>query len=456
MNNDPSSTPDLAGIDLSFAPAWAKEAGPSKQVARLVAKHGGHDSGERTEHRRGGDRRQDRPQQGRRPQGNRTNTRDDRRPPREARPAPTPALSGWEIKFLPHPNGVEGLVRQIKSTAKTYPLFDLARLVLEKSERYRVEFKPASSSAPTLFQLQSDGSIWMKESEAIAHALGQQLDAYYRRERITVDPPKGSYSFIAVCGMSGTLLGPPNYHDFQDKIRKLHASRFAGVPFDVYKSRIRTERDEALIEKWKEEQSSRDVFYPVNTPEGSEPEKLENSAAVETHFRKHYASTAVVPVSNTVVVPGPAAMNDSAPGVLVLTRGACDELLRFPLPLAHTLGDQLSGKGLQVFKTQDNITCVGVARPKYLDRQTTPVSDKLEAILSYLEAHASTPRTEQWKALVDLYPLSAEGPDTREPAMAADLFWLLHEGHVIDYAGRSLEVTRRRNQRPGSPEATPA
>ncbi|MEO6054380.1 MAG: hypothetical protein ABIP97_10230 [Chthoniobacterales bacterium] len=457
MNTEPSSSPDLSGIDLSFAPAWAKESEPSKQIARLVARHGGREERPERPERRGGEqRRSDRPQ-GRRPEGrNRPSQRDNNRPPREARPEPIAPLSGWEIKFLPHPNGIEGLARQIKAASKTYPLFDLARLVLEKSERYRVEFKPASSSAPTLFQLQSDGSVWMKESEALSHALAQQVDAFYRRERITVDPPKGSYSFVAVCGMSGTVLGPPNYHDFQDKIRKLHSEKFKNVPFDQYKSRIRNERDEALVEKWKEEQSARDVFYPVNTPEGEEPLKLESLAAVEAHFRKHHASTAIVPVTDRILVPGPAAMNDSAPAALLLTRGNCDELIRFPLPLAHILGEQLAAKGLQVFKTHDNITCVGVARPRYLDRQATPVSDRLEAILGYLEAHASTPRTEQWKALTELYPLPNEGPDTREAAMATDLLWLLHEGHVIDYAGRGLEVTHRRGQNTVTSKVSPA
>ena len=457
MSNEQPNSPDLANIDLSlsFAPAWVKEANPSQDFARLAAKHGGSDRGDRTE-RRADDRRSrsERPPL-RRSGGGNNDWRDDRRGSRPSeRPAPAPRpiapLRDWDIRFIPHTSGVEGLNKQIRTTLKAYSLFDLARLVLEKSERYQVEFRRATPSAPALFQLNSDGTVWLSEGDAISHALATQLDKYYRRDRITVDPPKGNYAFVAVCGMSGALLGPPNFHDYQDKIRKLHASKFASVPFETFKSRIRTERDEALIEKWKEEQSSKDVFYPLDTPEGEEPLKLETAFEIERHFRTHYAAAEVTALKDRGVVPGPAALNDSAPSVLALTRQVWDELDRFPLPLAQLLGERLTAKGLQIFKAQKNQSFVGVARPRFLDRQVSPISGRLEAILSYLESHSTTPRAEQWKALIELSPAPAEGEsDTRESTMATDLSWLLHEGHVVDYAGRSLVASRKAEKQEG-------
>ena len=517
MSDESSSPADLGAIDLSlsFAPAWAKEADTSKQIARLAAKHGGGDDrGDRP-----GKRWEDRgPRQDRRPPrrdagGPRPNRpdrkggpRDDRRPERrpERETPREPALTGWDVQFLPDRNGVDGLARQIKASAKAYPLFDLARLVLEKSERYLVQLKRKAEDATPIFQLKTDGSLWLSEGEAVAHALASQLEKFYRRERVTVDPPKGVYPFVAVCGMSGTLLGPPNYHDYQAKIRQLHAERFANMPFEAFKSRIRMERDEESINRWKEEQSAKDVFYAVEpaapeapaseaapaTEEISEPaeaeappaeeipaeempaeeatapapaearERFESLAEVERHFRQHHAAGVVIKIRERVVVPGPAGMNESAPAVLELTRGAWEELSRFPLPLAHTLGQQLTGKGLQIFKTADNITCVGVARPRYLDRQANPVSEALGGILDYLEGHASTPRAEQWKALLAMRP-QAEGADEseRESSLARDLSWLLHEGHVIDFAKRGLEAARkpkaRAAERPTPAQAPP-
>jgi hypothetical protein len=541
MSDQPSASPDLTAIDLSlsFAPAWAKETDSNERLARLADKHGRHE--ERPERgrdrqgpRRDGDRREprrDRNDKGRPARGDRRTggRRDDRReierPPERA---PHPSVTGWAVQFLPDRHGVEGLARQIKTGAKTYPLFDLARLVLEKSERYVVEFKRSAENATPIFQLKTDGTLWLSERDAIAHALAAQIDKFYRREQVTVEPPKGIFPCVAVCGMSGVLLGPPNYHDYQSKLMRLHAERFAHVPLEVYKSRIRMERSEEMVQKWKDEQSVRTEFLPIEdagaqqkakrtkdapAPESAapaepaadaetveiietaasaeptdlaesaapaapvestesaegveavestesgetseatesaevagapEPIRLKSMAEVEAHFREHHATGVVIKIRERVIVPGSAALNDSAPAVLNLTRGVWSELDRFPLPLAHILGQQLAGRGLQIFKAHENITFVGVARPKYLDRTTSPVSEALGAMLDYIEGHSKTPRAEQWKALVALRPApEADAEDHREMAVAADLSWLLHEGHVIDFARGNLEAARK-------------
>lgn len=535
MNPDPD--PAAIDLSLSFGPAWAKgEDASSERLAKLAAKHdcedrpdrGGKHRGQREDRGpRSGDRRpprrdgggggRDRDKRG----GGR---RDGRREEREREPRAPQPLKGWEAHFVPDKHGVDGLAKQIKSTAKAYPLFDLAQLVLEKSERYLVEFKRVAEDAPALFKLTTDGSVWTSEREAVAHALAAQLDKFYRRERIAVDPPKGNFTSVAVCGMSGTLLGPSNYHDYQTKLIRLHAERFATMPFEAFKSRIRMVRDEESIAKWKEEQSAKDVFYPIdpnaetkpaeettkpaNTvtepvaeepagtavsdvpsvtepatedatvaketvaePASEEPvesesmegepaetqespaaeaaesepsEKFHSLAEVEAHFRAHHAAKVVVPIRQRVLVPGSPAMNSSSVAVHMLARGVWEQLRRFPLPLAHVLGQQLAARGVQIFKAHENVTYVSLARPKFLDRTATPLSDGLSGMLAYIEEHPGVPRAEQWKALIALRPVPVEGAeDRREMDVAADLSWLLHEGHVIDFAKRGLEAARR-------------
>jgi hypothetical protein len=518
MSDEPVFPPDLE-MDLakSFQPSWARESDSPDRISRMVAKHGDDDRPERAGKSRDRSQGRNRPparsNDRRRPDDRKGERRHDRHETR--RPdRPAPELQGWALQFRPHPLGVEGLAKQIKTGAKAYPLFDLARLVLEKSERYLVEFQRSSENAPALFQLRADGSIWLSESEAIAHVLAKHLDKFYRRERVPIDPPKGSFSSIGVCGLSGELLGPSNYHDYQDKLRRIHAARFSHMSFEAYKSRVRLEKNEALLARWKEEQSSQEVFYPreplgeavpgakipelTNSeratpeevtsetpsleaaaperatpdgespapeaatageaipedpapPEAPEPLKLATRAEVERHFRAHHAAAAITPVRDRVRVPGPSAMNESSPPIHTLARRIWEELQRFPLPLAHLIGQHLNGKGLQIFKSHDNITYISVARPRHLDRVATPVSEALSTMLEYLEGHSSTPRADQWKALVALRPPTADGDETRrESIVAADLAWLLHEGHVIDFAGRGLETARR--PQPRQPE----
>jgi len=514
MSDDSLSSADL-GMDLakSFQPSWAQETDASASISRMVAKHGGEERPERGDRRPGKfgnrDRNRDRGP-GRDRRDDRPRGRDDRKGPRRddrkggprrddrrEAPRPAPELKGWNAQILPNRAGVDGLARQIKSSAKAYPLFDLARLVLEKPERYLVELQRAGENSPALFQVRADGSLWLNEGDAVSQVLAKHLDKFYRRERVSVEAPKGNFSSIAVCGFSGELLGPTNHHAYQDKLRRLHAARFGNMSFEAYKSRVRIERDEALIARWKEEQSTKEVFYPLKdavpesapqqaeaaveeaapeavgpeevtsenpaaeaapeaeVPKGSSPGSLASLEEVAKHFRAHHAAEAIEAVGGRVKVSGPAAVG-SAAVVQNLVRKAWNELQRFPLPLGHLIGQQLTSQGVQIFKAHDNVTYVSLARPHYLDRVATPVSEALSAMMEYLEAHPKVSRAEQWKALVALRPLPEGGNEAaRESAVAADLGWLLHGGHVIDYAGRGLQAVKRAPARQGRQSQQP-
>jgi hypothetical protein len=478
MNTNPANPTDLSGLEMdllqSFQPSWVKDSTPSSKIS-LSSTHGDDDApGNRRSgfDRDDGDSRWDRKKPKserlhRRPSGDQSEKsrnrsfgekrpagkssgprRDDRHGGgrRESEPVQRPVLlEGWEIKFVPEPRGVEGLLKQIKSTAKTYSLFELARLVLEKSARYLVEFQ--RKSGPSLFQVVADGTLWLNESDAATRILSSQIEKFYRLERVSVEPPKGAFPIIAQCGISGVLLGPPNHHDYQLKLQKLHAERFSNMAFDSYKARVRMVRDEESIQKWRDEQSSQDVYFPLETPEGTEPAPLKNLAEVAEHFQKNHAATAIINPGDHFTAPGSAPVNDSAPAVIEFTRRELDNLIRFPLPLANTLGQKLAAGGLQIFKAHENITYVSVARPKMLDRQANPVSESLAAILDYLESNAGKPRAEQWKALLALPTLPSD-PALRESALLRDFHWLLLQGHVIDFASKGLEIPRRQPARP--------
>jgi hypothetical protein len=478
MNTNPANPTDLSGLEMdllqSFQPSWVKDSTPSSKIS-LSSTHGDDDApGNRRSgfDRDDGDSRWDRKKPKserlhRRPSGDQSEKsrnrsfgekrpagkssgprRDDRHGGgrRESEPVQRPVLlEGWEIKFVPEPRGVEGLLKQIKSTAKTYSLFELARLVLEKSARYLVEFQ--RKSGPSLFQVVADGTLWLNESDAATRILSSQIEKFYRLERVSVEPPKGAFPIIAQCGISGVLLGPPNHHDYQLKLQKLHAERFSNMAFDSYKARVRMVRDEESIQKWRDEQSSQDVYFPLETPEGTEPAPLKNLAEVAEHFQKNHAATAIINPGDHFTAPGSAPVNDSAPVVIEFTRRELDNLIRFPLPLANTLGQKLAAGGLQIFKAHENITYVSVARPKMLDRQANPVSESLAAILDYLESNAGKPRAEQWKALLALPTLPSD-PALRESALLRDFHWLLLQGHVIDFASKGLEIPRRQPARP--------
>lgn len=600
MSDDSKAPADLSGLGLDlnemFRPSWTKEGAGSAETSRLAASFGdesgdrsrrgdsgrgprrddrsGKDRGPRTE-RSGGDR--DRgPRRDSRggPRGKEGGRRDERGPRRHEErhhrepAAPPPALEGWKLEVIPEPAAIEGIAKQVRSRAKAYPLFELSRLILKLSDRYSVKLTPLSEETHGLFRAKLDGSLWNSRKEAADHLLAEHLGKFYRRTTVATEPPKGAFTVVAQCGMSGVLLGPPNHHEYTSKVIALHGSKFRNMPFEVFKSRIKMVRDEALIEQWKTDQSTKTVYTPVipgeedlvapapvaieepvtETPVAKEPSEVTAEAAIPTEetapaveeippeatapaeeaasaetesapsegeaaepseetttesssetkglsfeeitadFLANHADNEIEPVSGVLTLSGRVALHGSTKLLRELLLRHLRELDRFPLPLAQAVGKELTALGLQLFKSHKKIIHVSMARPRYLDRQTTPIGDNFRAILEYLEAHPNQRRDKQWAALLALRtevaeptasgqnvaaevsaaeaaPASVQGAEAtpavdeeilkrREQALGADLLWLLHQGHVIDFAMGNLQAATPPKPQPQKKEKT--
>jgi hypothetical protein len=426
--------------------------------------------------------------------------------PRERRepPAPLPEIN---ITLVPDERGVESLARQIKMTGRAYPLFDIAQMILQKPERHTVAFaiKKNAEGKPVepLFTCALDDTLWLAEDEAIAHVLKKHFNTFYQAERTATEPPKGKYTFVAQCGMSGVILGPPNYHDYQNQLRKLHTERFSRMPFEVYKSRVKIVRDEEVVKKWVEDQSWKTEYVCLNMPE---PLKLPNMEAVEKHFREQHKENIIKQVEGHRL-SGVAARGLRSQPLVRAVRSVWEDQRRFPLQIATVLSQQFASHGLQFFKVNKTITHVSVARPHYLDMAATPVSEGVKKIVDYINSHPKCNRRQLVETLAPSPPpapipvqpaspepsappqvpgesVSAEAapasaaetaqPPAAQPAAApaprpessvatpeqtaviADLHWLIHQGHVIEFANGTLESAKKPLPKPPKPEAKPA
>ena len=491
-------------LDKLFLPAWAQEPSASK-----YAKYEGEDT--RPDRRGDRDRRGPRPPRRDGPPGPR---RDDRRPqgdyrgpprpeggvprpegprgqigggerpdfrrgdrpegrrfdPRERRDLPPP-LPEIELNLRPEDKGVESLARQIKMTGRAYPLFDIAQMILQKPERHTVEFsvKKNAEGKPVqpLFVCALDDTLWLSEDEAAGHVLRKHFATFYQTERTATEPPKGKYTFVAQCGMSGIILGPPNHPDYQNALRKVHAERFSRMPFDVYKSRVKIVRDEEVVKKWVDDQSWKTDFVCLNLPEAV---RLDSMEAVEKHFRETHKDNIIKPV-DIHRLGGAAARALRCPELVRLVRSVWEDQRRFPLQIATVLSQQFAGHGLQFFKVNKTLTHVSVARPHFLDMTETPVSEGVKRIVDFISANLKCNRRKLVEALAPsaapalVETLAAGGqpalqaesaqPTPEQTAVIADLHWLIHQGHVIEFANGILETAKKPLPKPPKPEAKP-
>ena len=372
------------------------------------------------------------------------------------------------LALVPDSTGVDMLARQIRMTGRAYPLFQIALMILEKPERHSATFsvKKSADGKPVqaLFGCALDESLWLTEEEAVKHVLTQHLATFYQAERTQTEPPKGKYTFVAQCGMSDIILGPPNHHDYQKKLQELHAQRFSRMPFDMFKSRVKIVKDEAVVAKWIDEQSWKTEYICLNIPDAPKLATLED---VENHFCAVHAANIIKPVE-TVTLSGKAARNLRCSGLARLYRIAVEDQRRFPLQLATVLSQQFAQHGLQFFKVNKTVTHVWVARPKYLDLETTPVSDGVKKIVDFINTHNKCTRRELVEALAptpkptadsapatEVAPAEATAaePTPEQTAVVSDLHWLIHQGHVIEFATTGLlETAKKPLPKPPKPE----
>ncbi|MDA8633967.1 hypothetical protein N9L71_09465, partial [Verrucomicrobiales bacterium] len=183
-------------------------------------------------------------------------------------------------KFEPTEAAVKGLSKHIRETLRAFPIADLAKMILKGRDRYQVRFE-ADEKGPQLFQCKDDGSVWLTREEAISHLLSEgALEKFYDVDEVDIGAPSGNFAQIAVCGMSGTLLGPPNHHEYQRNVMRLHAEKFSNMSLERFKSCIEMQSDEEVIEKWKES-VSKQKQYRLKSDKPAEEEKVGPVSAEE-------------------------------------------------------------------------------------------------------------------------------------------------------------------------------
>ncbi|HVU27150.1 MAG TPA: hypothetical protein VHG71_05370 [Verrucomicrobiae bacterium] len=493
-----STVPDL-GLDLDtlFQPAWAQGKTETNKFEKFTGNEGvkpERRGGERRPRREsgfgGGDRPRGERKFGGKPGGKRDFRRGENRGRDERRenvepPVPLPELN---VAILPEEKGVEQLARQIRVTGRAYPLFQIAELILQKAERYSVQLttkkKADGTAAQQIFVCALDDTPWTSEDEAVAHVLKNHFATFYQTERTPTEPPKGTYTFVAQCGMSGVILGPPNYHDYQNQLRKLHAEKFARMPFDVFKARVKIVKDEAVVKKWLEEQSFKTEYAALNV---AEPLKLASLEEVEKHFRATHKDS-IIKAVEAHTVTGAASRNLKSTGLYRLIRKEWENQKHFPLQVATKLSHQFAAHGLQFFKVNKMAVHVSVARPLFLDIETTPVSESIKRIVNFInatpkctrkkliEALAPTPKVEKTEKVeaapkteavaestsapaAEATPTPAEPaalpvtePTAEQTAVLVDLHWLIHAGAVLEFADGRMETAKKPLPKPPKPE----
>jgi len=447
--SSPTTTEDL--LDLKLLPAWVNEPVRADEYSHFEG-----DDGRSFEH---GDRRpgrsrdregraprsrdprgpQSREQGPRRPRTDRPGSRrpaEDRRGHDERRERPPVQPIAVTVHFIPHPPPLNSVLAQIKSGSVAYSVFALARLFLEKGERYDVQLTTAEDCP--LFQLGENGAVASDRAILEASAFTTARDDFYTVEVTQSEPLKGNFTNVARCRLSGTLLGPTNHHNYQPQLRTLYEARFSRrMSFVDYQKQIDIVSDPAVVEEWKE-QARNVTIYTAKT--GEPPLTFTNPAEVERHFRKNHLP-GLLRSAHELTISGVLSrrLSDRALGRAIEEAWAAET--RSPSKMMQELSAGLRQAGLNIFRHRRGMLFVSPIRARVFSHESTGVSASINAIL---EKVASTPGINCKQFAEQLAPAGAEPADLERAklALASDLHWLVSEGYVIEFNDGSLDLPK--------------
>lgn len=491
-NDTSKQSLDLSSLSgLDFGPSWTDGKSNSKEQAKQFDKQRG--KGRGSDRRSGGgprDRRSGgRPQRshsgggegrGRREggEGRRERRGGDRRPH-----APRPFEPTVKVDLYPQDEAFDALVTRLTATSRTYQLFEIAHLLLEKPERFVVVVgnlpnRDAGGEVAPLYFSVPGHLPFETEEEAINHVLNNNLDLFFDIEEIEVEPPKGSFQVVNRCTLTGELLGPPNYHRYQEFVQRHYSSRITGMSFERFQSKIETVKEQEVIDAWLDSMK-KGARYTLKERAEGEPESFETMEAVR-HFLLHHRKDKVVGSGTSVRFAGRDIERLPKGDIRRSVEAYVEQQQKFPLDSANNIRGRLRRHHFTVYKKGGKgISFVCAVKRKFRD-SSTKFSDSIQALIEFLDQNENILATDLPKAYLNIevpqkvakpeqlkmaepevaasegdavveeeakpeeapaaeapVELSAED-NARLEAMMIDLRWLITEGYVTEYGDGTL------------------
>ncbi|HOR25571.1 MAG TPA: hypothetical protein PKY36_09750 [Opitutaceae bacterium] len=403
----------------------------------------------------------------------------------------------FTVTFYPEDASFATLAKTVRSSCRTIELFEIARTVIGKPDRFVVVVQrkaapkasaPAEGQTPgvkpaPLFISVPDGLPFETEDAAITHVLREHLGQFFDTAEVEVEAPKGNYQVINRCGITGELLGPPNYHRYNQIVQQHFAARINRMPFEVFRGRIESVRDPEVVNQWLEKMKKVTRYtwkldrpaaaaVPAEVPaEAGAAEAAAPVAASELTFdsledaRVHlltHARDKVVRTAESARFHGRAVEAMAQSEIRRAIEGTWERQQRFPLDTANALRGRLRREGFTIFKKgSKGVSYVCAVKRKFRVPGQT-FAESINALISFIEAHpmvkvsdlpqkhlgidlpeepkekpAATTEAPAEGAGEAAAPAAAAAltPEAREKIvrMQGDLRWLVREGYVTEF-----------------------
>jgi hypothetical protein len=336
------------------------------------------------------------------------------------------------------------MIETMKQSGFAYAFFDIAKLVLNKPERHLVKLQrkaTADGSHAPLVVVTIDENVFLSQDEAVRYVFRRHADKVFKEQKTPVDPPKGNFSFVSRCGITGVWLGPANYHEYQARLVRHHQQKLRHIPFEKFKAQIQAVRDPEAVKAWVESMSFK---YEYECLLDSEPKMFSTRDELEKHFYENHLAQFVTSAPE-VTISGPASRQLDNRTIAAAVRDAWEAERRFPLKTANEFRGRLVHEGFHFFKHGKGITYISRIKPNRFE-STAHLSEQVQQIVAFVRGNNGCTR----KQLLEQFA----GVD--EARLLADLHWLIQDGYVIEFFNGKLWALADKPPKPAPAPADPA
>lgn len=475
---------DLSGLEnMQFSPAWTPSSSYSKfarddkpgfnkrpfKSNRPEGNFKKREDGERRPPRRefGGPRDD---KGGFRKQGGRPNPAFKKKGP------PPPFNFSMEVLFYPEDGPFAKLADVMKHLKRTYQLFDIAELVIEKPERFIVLAKnlpDAEGAVKPLYCAQPKNLPFDDEESARHAAIEHLIGEMFETVEVEVEAPKGNFQVVHRTRLDGHLLGAPNWHGYGAYVREYHAQKFPNMPYEKFMSTVESVREDDQLAAWIEQMKKRTVY---KLKDGGET--FETRAAAAAYVAEHKGEELVKSYEQVRMHGSDVCLLPFGSRIRRNLEAEWAKQKRFPIVTANNLRGRLRRAGFTIYKRgSKGFAFVSAVKRKFLLEGDT-LSEKPQKIYDFLMSNQGmkagelpfaflgieapkgvskpAPLAEEHKKQDEGVEVSApvEVAESAPAEMSAedvqrlkevsnDLLWLISEGYVVEYADSSLQANPR-------------
>ena len=298
----------------------------------------------------------------------------------------TPFNPTMEVLFYPDDAPFNKLVDIMKASKRTYQLFDIAQLVLEKPERFIVLAKnlpDSEGNTKPLYCAQPLNLPFEDEISAKNAAVEYYFNELFSMEKIEAEAPKGNFQVVNKSTVTGELLGAPNWHKYNEHLREYYRQKSPKMSFDAFAAAVESVRDPEQISAWLESMKTRDVYKLKTPPAEGEADTFDTYEAA-VNYIIHKMGADLVKTYEQVRMKGSNIAKLPFGRIRRNIEETCRRQRHFPIVTANNLRGRLRRSGFTVYKRgSKGFAFVSVVKRKFLFEGDS-LSEMPQAIFNFI------------------------------------------------------------------------